>query len=101
MINNKQIVLKQYFRQEDGVYMQYFANHTENIEWKHNVAFKLQNMKVRGLYQKQRIECIVYPGDEQLILICQEGGKDYLLGGGVGTCDFEILNQNYINVIDT
>ena len=75
--------------------MQYFANHSKNIEWKYNVAFNLENMKIMGMYQKKRIEMTIYPGDEQLILITQEGGKDYKLSGGEGTCDFIKLHQNY------
>ena len=50
--------------------MQYFYNKTKNIEWKHNVAFTLVNMKIMGMYLKKRIDLSIYPGDEQIILIC-------------------------------
>ena len=59
------LILKQYFRKEDGVYMQYFANKTSNIAWKHFVAFNLYNMSIIGYRTKnKRIDVEMYPGDE-------------------------------------
>ena len=63
-------ILKQYFRKEDGVYMQYFKNKTKDKEWRHNVAFSLKNMKIIGMLKKSRLDIRIYPGDEQTILIC-------------------------------
>ena len=93
-----QLKLYQYFRKEDGVYMQYFANKTSNIAWKHFVAFNLYNMSIIGYRTKnKRIDVEMYPGDEQLILICQSGGQNYNLSGGEGTCTFTPIAKKFLN----
>ena len=46
-----------------------------------------------GKHQNNRISDFkINPGEEKLILVCQEGALNYKLNGGEGTCSFDLLD---------
>ena len=90
----KHIELIQLFKESDGVYLQFFRNSSSTLLWKHKVTFSYKHMKFYGSRKKNvkltnkgdistqiitDFELEIRPGDEYLILICQEDGEPFEL----------------------
>ncbi|KAL4500615.1 hypothetical protein ABPG72_003039 [Tetrahymena utriculariae] len=89
-----QIIICQYYLQQEGTYLQLLDNRTDNKSWRQKLYFITENMKIIDSNENNKVDVYLGPHQDALIIIQQVRGGVYRLEGGEGICLIENIQKN-------
>ncbi|EAR89092.2 calpain family cysteine protease (macronuclear) [Tetrahymena thermophila SB210] len=88
-----QIIICQFYLQQEGTYLQLLDNRTDNKSWRQKLYFITENMKIVDS-NDNKVDVYLGPHQDALIIIQQVRGGVYRLEGGEGICLIENIQKN-------